>query len=114
MVDFSKLFSAASLIEKSHPNLSEELIKVAQNLESNFAMQNGEDQNTGLNPNIESFAKPGQSPAQREVHKLTMQLDVPVGTDELDIMNNLLPILKQLEEKDYKLKGYAFDERTRG
>lgn len=105
-----KLVTASNLIKEKYPELADELFKTAQNLEG-FEMPQNEQ---GMNPNIETFAKPGQSSEQRELHKLTLQLDVPVGTDELDIMNNLLPILKQLEDRDYKLKGYAFDERTRG
>ena len=125
MLDCSKLFNAAKIIRNSHPELSEELVKTAQNIqnsdlgttnpESMFAeTPEPEQPDLGLNPNIKPFAQPGQSSEQRELHKLTLQLDVPVGTDELAIMNDLLPILKQLEGNDYKLKGYAFDERTRG
>jgi len=107
---FSKLFKAASLIQHSRPDLSSELTKIAQDLSQSIA--NNSTENLGLNPNIKNFANPSTQSAQKKTHKITFTVDVPPSWGELEIMNKLLPVLKQMDatEKDLEIKGYQFTQ----
>lgn len=125
-MDITKLKKAAALT--ANKDLSQEILRIAQNLEGvdmGAAMQApaanpmvGTDQgmnDPGIpgNPNIKSFAKPGGG-VERELHKITIQVEVPPGTDETSILNKIMEKLKiDMEEsgEGFRLKGYSFDER---
>lgn len=91
----------AKKISKANPELANALIKAAQTYDPNM-----------MNPNIQPFVQP---PAQKtEMHKITLSIEVPENTNEMEILSAILPGSQQLENKGYKLKGYSFDERSRG
>ncbi len=109
-MNFEKLFKAASLIRNTEPLLSEELIKIAQELST--SVNTGTEQNLNLNPNIKNFASPSTQTPEKKVHKVTFTVAVPPEWGELEIMNTLLPTLKQMDDsnQELELKGYQFTQ----
>lgn len=106
-MDVKKLFKAASLIKESRPDLSVELTKIAQDI-SDMQPQ----PEPGLNPNIKNYAQPMSNPERKKVHKVTFSVEVPENWGELEIMNQLMPTLKELSERDpqIEIKGYQFTQ----
>ena len=120
-MDTTKLKKAAALT--ANEDLSKEILRIAQNLgEATMPqaqpMPMGGDQGLSSpeapgNENIKSFAKPGGG-AVMELHKITIQVEVPPGTDETQILNKIMEKLKMDMEQSgagFRLKGYSFDER---
>ena len=111
-MDVKNLFKAASTLEARFPDLSDEIIKIAQEL-GNVDQTFAQPVSTDLNPNIKNFATPSQQPEEdKSVHKITFTIEVPKEWGELEIMNELLPVLKSLQQRDAKLiiKGYQFTQ----
>lgn len=108
------------MIRESHPQLSEELLKIAQEIATPLpstptqdAQQPAASQN-GLNPNIDNKYVQ-QTPGKTELHKVTLQVNVPENTNEMELINAIIPELSNvITQKGFKLVGYSFDERSRG
>jgi hypothetical protein len=116
-MNVQKLFKAASMIARANPNLSEELTKIAQELSETVTdtitpQTPGASAVPSTNPNIKNFANPSTQSDQKKTHKITFTVAVPPSWGELEIMNKLLPVLKQMDatEKDLEIKGYQFSQ----
>ena len=128
-MDVQKLFKAAEITKNTQPILSEELVKIAQALgdpvgqpaipPATQSEQPGQPAplptavpaGGDLNPNIKNFGGQ-QAPSEDIIHKLTFTIAVPPNWGELEIMNELLPVIKTLQEKEHGLviKGYQFTQ----
>lgn len=118
---FQKLFKSAGLIRRSNPVLADEIVKIAQDLSTLQAADAGVPANPvqnvaqpadgTQNPLIKNFGNP---PSQEEsvTHRLTFTLTAPKNLDELEIMNELLPVLKNFQQTNssVEIKGYQFTQ----
>lgn len=114
-MNVQKLLKAASLIKRQNPVLSEEMTKIAQEM---GALENttpapvpAPETPTTLNPNIKSFANPVND-EEKVTHRLTFTIEAPKGLGELEIMNQLLPVLKEFQQSNgaINIKGYQFTQ----
>jgi hypothetical protein len=113
-----KLFNAAKIIAGSQPTLSNELTRIAQDI-SGFtpdplspmpAETNQLDFNPDNNPDIKNFANPATK-EDKVTHKITLTISAPKGLGELEVMNEVLPVINQIKDKDgIELKGYQFTQ----
>lgn len=104
-MDVKKLLKAASLVKEKNPELSNEILRIAQDLG-----QVGNLMDASLpNENIKNYAKPA---SERRTHKVTFSVEVPSAWGELDIMNQLMPVLQQIsnQDPDINIKGYQFSQ----
>lgn len=100
-MDVSKLFKAAQEVSQTDPSIANEIQTSAEQLQ---------DFTNPLNPNIKNFATtPGSE--DMEVHKITIQIEVPKDTNETELINAIIPDPEMLKGRGFKLKGYSFDER---
>ena len=126
-MDVQKLIKAAELIKDKKPTVADEINKIAQalgdpNIQPTTPTPNNVTLNqpqidapapdsASLNPNIKNFGGQ-QAPSEEIVHKLTFTIAVPPNWGELEIMNELLPVVKTLQEKEpaLEIKGYQFTQ----
>ena len=111
-MDVQKLIKAAELIKDKKPTVADEINKIAQALgDPNIQPTTPTPNSASLNPNIKNFGGQ-QAPSEEIVHKLTFTIAVPPNWGELEIMNELLPVVKTLQEKEpaLEIKGYQFTQ----
>jgi len=114
-MDVRKLFKAAKLVAATEPNLSREITKIAQELSEtvtnteNFAPAGQADPMT--NPNIKNFANAPATEDEKVTHRITLTLSAPKSLGELEVMNEVLPVINQIKgQKGIELKGYQFSQ----
>lgn len=114
-MNVQKLLKAAALIKKQNPVLSDEMIKIAQELAATPGVDSPAPaapvEQGSLNPNIKSFANP-TSDEEKVTHRLTFTIEAPKNLGELEIMNQLLPVLKEFQQTNgsINIKGYQFTQ----
>ena len=116
-MDAQKLFNAAKIIAGSKPQLSNELTRIAQDisgfnpdLENPTPAVSAEVGQADLNPDIKNFATPSAG-EEKVTHKITLTLSAPKGLGELEVMNEVLPVINQIKgQKGIELKGYQFSQ----
>ncbi len=113
-MDITKLKVAASLVKNTNPRISQELIKIAQELNNMGAPQTATEMAAPDMPaeqpaDFKNYALP-EDKTQKRTHKITFSVEVPQNWGELEIMNELLPKLKEIQEKEpsISIKGYQF------
>jgi hypothetical protein len=135
-MNVDKLYRAANRLEKSNAEFAKEITKIAQDLGSLNEQVNPisedpsltqsqpavdqqpsatpatTDQDLGLNPNIKNYANQVPDEEEKDTHKITFSVDVPKDMGELEIMNELMPALKNFEQGNsrVKIKGYQFTQ----
>ena len=116
-MNVQKLFKAASMIAQTQPQLSKELTKIAQELTETTTdtltapTATQADPLAGVNPEIKNFATPSTQEAEKVIHKITLTLEAPKDLGELDVMNEVLPVINQIKgQKGIALKGYQFTQ----
>jgi hypothetical protein len=118
-MDATKLFNAAKIIAGSKPQLSEELNRIAQDI-SGMPIEEPagllgdvppqDNLGADANPNIKNFATPATE-TEKVTHKITLTITAPKGLGELEVMNEVLPVINQIKDKDgIELKGYQFTQ----
>jgi hypothetical protein len=112
-MDAQKLFNAAKIIAGSKPQLSDELNRIAQDI-SGFtpdpSVPSVEPSQADLNPDIKNFATPTAG-EEKVTHKITLTLSAPRSLGELEVMNEVLPVINQIKgQKGIELKGYQFSQ----
>lgn len=100
-MDVSKLFKAAQEVFSTNPSIANEIQTSAEQLQQ---------EGSSLNPNIKNFATTPEAD-DTEVHKITIQIEVPRDTNETELINAIIPDAEMLKSRKFKLKGYSFDER---
>lgn len=108
-MDIRKIVVAANLVKSSKPHISEELLKIAQELSDMGFTQTTEAPQPAPTPEFKNYAMP-EDKTQKRTHKITFSVEVPQNWGELEIMNELLPKLKEIQEKEpaIAIKGYQF------
>jgi len=115
-MNVQKLFKAASMIARANPNLSEELTKIAQELSETVTdtitpQTPGAPAVPSTNPNIKNFANSPESEEEKVTHRITLTLSAPKSLGELEVMNEVLPVINQIKgQKGIELKGYQFSQ----
>lgn len=125
-MDIQRLKSAAKLAQKTRPDLAQEILRIAQELEQGFdpSVSMGFDpsadmdsQSTNplnLNPNIDSkYVQPMAD--KKATHVIQLTVEVPENTDKTWLMNEVNRAVQSLfAEKGggYNVKGYSFNERS--
>lgn len=120
-MNVSKLLKAAQMIQSENPGMSDEISQIAQNIQNtspasdgvnNMVNENPENE-AGMNPNIDQkYVQPMSGKV--ELHRITLSIEVPENTDETFLINAIMTLRDTLSEKGFRLKGYSFDERTKG
>jgi hypothetical protein len=111
-MDVSRLLKAAAKLGKQNPKVSDELIKISQFIgDSAPPAPVAEQAPAARIPDIKEYANT-EAPQEKVTHKISFNVEVPRHWGELEIMNELLPVLKQFEERDpnISIKGYQFSQ----
>lgn len=109
-MDIKKITAAANLVKKDKPQISQELLRIAQELtDAGIPQSVPEPPLAQPAPDFKNYAMP-EDKTQKRTHKITFSVEVPQNWGELEIMNELLPKLKEIQEKEpaISIKGYQF------
>ena len=129
-MDVQKLHKAASLLKTTNPTLSEEIIKLAQEIQSQSVLPESNQQidqsqaqppiqdpaAAHLNPNIKNYSNPAMADAvdNTETHTVSFTINMPKGKlDETALMNSLAPIVQKMQDTNgISITGYKFQRST--
>lgn len=109
-----RIRKAGMMAAAKKPDAARELKRIAQEIDQ--MMQSPMDQSmpseqpsvdmSSLNPNIKNFATPTAQDEKPNIHKITINFEVPKGMGITDLMNELIEAVK--DKPDIKITGYNF------
>ena len=117
-MDVKKLITAAKLLERSNPKLSQEILKTAQELNAtnieNFEQPNVISNNPvvdprSLNQNTKNYGNVDEP--QMDSHKITFDIKVPPDYSKVNLVNHLMNALNnhpEIKQNNIQVTGYSF------